>query len=190
MDMDGYIDEACGGVDCDDADPQVHPGTYEICDGKDTDCDGTVPWIERDADEDGWMYCEGECDDTDPAVNPGVEEVCDNGIDDDCDQFMDLLDPDCELTFWLDAYYWSNKLHLDFTLGTSVPTTWTTLMILISPTFQVIPLWTIPMPVIDPPIVLPTISFPFPSVGLVGIWTGLFTEEGVQATYLKWAYTG
>jgi len=37
----------------------------------------------------------GDCDDTDPLVNPGVAEKCDDGIDNDCDGFVDLLDPDC-----------------------------------------------------------------------------------------------
>jgi len=36
-DGDGY---AC--LDCNDADPAVHPGAAEVCDGKDNDCDGIV----------------------------------------------------------------------------------------------------------------------------------------------------
>lgn len=31
-DKDGYIDEAAGGTDCDDSDPNVNPGTPEVCD--------------------------------------------------------------------------------------------------------------------------------------------------------------
>ncbi|RME30399.1 MAG: hypothetical protein D6806_00300, partial [Deltaproteobacteria bacterium] len=42
-DSDGYPSAACGGNDCDDADPAVNPGAVEQCgDGKDNDCDGTT----------------------------------------------------------------------------------------------------------------------------------------------------
>ena len=34
-----------------------------------------------------------DCDDSDPAVHPGASEVC-NGVDDDCDGFVDDADPD------------------------------------------------------------------------------------------------
>jgi hypothetical protein len=40
-DGDGYGDASCGGDDCDDADPSVHPGAEDWCDGVDRDCDGT-----------------------------------------------------------------------------------------------------------------------------------------------------
>ena len=40
MDADSYEDALCGGVDCDDEDPDVHPGAAEVCNGIDDDCDG------------------------------------------------------------------------------------------------------------------------------------------------------
>ncbi len=39
-DGDGYGNAASGGTDCDDADPNVHPGADEWCDTKDWNCDG------------------------------------------------------------------------------------------------------------------------------------------------------
>ncbi len=95
--------------DCDDADPTVHPGADERCNGADDDCDGAADeaptvgddvWY-VDADGDGYgdqhgteTSCEpgpgrietgGDCDDGDAAVHPGAAERCNDGIDNDCD---------------------------------------------------------------------------------------------------------
>jgi len=96
--------------DCDDTDPDVHPGAAEVCNGIDDDCDGLVDdddpditgqatWYE-DSDDDGYgnpdvsmLACDQptdyvsdntDCDDTDPDVHPGAIEVPYNGKDDDC----------------------------------------------------------------------------------------------------------
>ncbi len=92
--------------DCDDADPQIHPGAEERCNDIDDDCDGDVDhrlW-HADADEDGYgadpatvpgSACEdppdgtlpdgGDCDDFDATVNPEGADVCGGPLDEDCD---------------------------------------------------------------------------------------------------------
>jgi len=105
----GYV---INDADCDDSNPAVNPGATEVCDSIDNNCDGMVDdnvwnsytWY-QDADNDGYgtfnviMYgCTappgytltfGDCDDDDPAIHPGVPELCGNGIDEDCDGYVD-----------------------------------------------------------------------------------------------------
>ena len=104
FDEDGYLLEGCeGGDDCDDLNPDIHPGAEELCNFRDDDCDGIVQ-EDKDGDRhfDPDFCADGDdCDDEDPDVYPGAPEVCDgvdnncvNGIDDeedtDNDGFIDI----------------------------------------------------------------------------------------------------
>ncbi len=94
VDADGDGFSLCDG-DCDDTDPDVHPGALEVCDGEvpvDNDCDPTTDEA-ADSDGDGYTICDGDCDDADPTVNPGAEEVCGNGVDEDCDGIVEACAP-------------------------------------------------------------------------------------------------
>lgn len=93
-DGDTYDDKSCGGNDCDDTNPDTHPGAYEICDRQDNDCDGEVPEIELDGDGDVQSECEGDCDDSDSSIYLNAVELCDNGIDDNCNQLIDIDEPE------------------------------------------------------------------------------------------------
>jgi hypothetical protein len=79
----------CGAVDCDDGDASVNPGAAEVCDGKDTNCDGTRSWNDYDIDEDGFAVCNGDCNDLDAALNPDAEEICGDGVDNNCNNATD-----------------------------------------------------------------------------------------------------
>jgi len=190
---DPYPDEMCA--------PDTGPGFALGRDADHTDTDDCsadftvrLPFWCEDADGDGYLdeACGGEdCDDADPAVHPDAEEVCTGGVDDDCDGLTDGDDPDCDAAYALevDALYGDGLLSLDFTISAPEPSTWKLYFILTAPSVQIIPAWSIPLPAIDPPVAMP-ILLPFPSVGWVGIYTGLFTAEGAQVVELVWVNTG
>ena len=94
------------GGDCNDHDPNIHPGAAEIAnptnaaDLKDHDCDGkanqnpdgsacTNALCMVDHDGDGYSVAQGDCDDTNPMVHPGMPEICGDGLDNDCDGMAD-----------------------------------------------------------------------------------------------------
>ncbi len=88
-DSDGYFAE-CGVLDCNDGDATTHPGAVEVCNSRDTDCDGIVDNVDQDGD--GYSSCflppDGDCDDANFLVHPYAEELCD-GLDNDCDDTID-----------------------------------------------------------------------------------------------------
>lgn len=100
-DGDGFRDEACGGTDCNDSNPDVNPRATETCGNSvDEDCDGMdLECAEGCFDEDGDGYgtdgstgCPGgdeiDCNDNDASINPGAAEIC-NQIDDNCNDETD-----------------------------------------------------------------------------------------------------
>ncbi len=115
---DGYVDND---EDCDDQDSDAWPGSVEVCDGGDDDCDGEVDednsadastyYIDYDGDgygsdaytisacelPDGWSETQDDCDDVEADVHPGADEFC-NDIDDNCDSEIDDDDDDLDLT--------------------------------------------------------------------------------------------
>jgi hypothetical protein len=56
--------------DCDDSDSTVNPDAAEVCDGADTDCNGTVDDA-PDGDGDGYGECD-DCDDGDKTISPDL----------------------------------------------------------------------------------------------------------------------
>ena len=105
----GYVAVA---TDCNDDNASIRPGTGEICNAIDDNCDGVVDELPAvgaipfypDADGDGFgtgsspiSGCAapegyaaqgGDCDDANPLINLEAPEVC-NGVDDDCDGAID-----------------------------------------------------------------------------------------------------
>lgn len=97
LDDDGAPDaRCCNGVvcgdDCDDSRPDVHPTSIEVCDGRDTDCDGGIDEgvlaalyedadgdgfgvgepTDRCADQSGYTNLPGDCDDDNAFLHTGT----------------------------------------------------------------------------------------------------------------------
>ena len=124
-DSDGYGDplvttQACSApsgyvtdnTDCDDTNNQIHPGTTEICNDVDDNCNNAIDeenapgciayYLDMDKDTYGVDQSKclcagsgdyiatrnGDCNDADANIHPGATEIC-NGIDDDCNGLVD-----------------------------------------------------------------------------------------------------
>jgi hypothetical protein len=116
--------EDVSSIDCDDTEAAIHPGVHESSitscrDDKDNDCDGTidaedsdcVAWLDHDKD----TYCPNgrdvtgdgdcldidedravhDCSDDNADIHPGIEEDCGDGLDNDCNGFIDDADALC-----------------------------------------------------------------------------------------------
>ncbi|MDO8519605.1 MAG: putative metal-binding motif-containing protein [Deltaproteobacteria bacterium] len=90
--------------DCDDTNPEIHPGKAESCDGIDNDCDASIDEVcagELTDDDDGDGYCEdlvacadstkkpGDCNDTSASINPAAIEYCSDDTDSNCNGMDD-----------------------------------------------------------------------------------------------------
>ncbi|NCG20123.1 MAG: hypothetical protein GWP91_14030, partial [Rhodobacterales bacterium] len=98
LDGDGWATED---GDCDDGDDAVHPSVADgEGDGIDRNCDGH-DGIDQDGDGEASRASGGvDCDDRVFAVNTAAVELC-NGIDDDCDDLVDIEAEDAQ-SFWRD----------------------------------------------------------------------------------------
>ncbi len=124
------------GGDCDDTDDASSPASTEVCGGADEDCDGEFDdddtsldpaslsswFVDGDGDgvggdlaalscapPDGAVSRSGDCDDARSDIGPDAAEVC-NGVDEDCDGWIDDEDPSLDLT---SAPAWLLDLDVD-----------------------------------------------------------------------------
>lgn len=91
----GWGSSGCGGSNGQQTGPGVDgsvPDGDEPDAGQEIDASLTDP--DTDDDGDGYSENQGDCDDTNPAVHPTAEEVCDDGVDNDCNGFVDSSEPD------------------------------------------------------------------------------------------------
>ena len=131
--------------------------------------------------------------------SPCIDAGMDSGVHADIDGDERPYGPGFEMgsdeyvgPYWaleLDASYDAGTLSLDFTLGTPETAIWSTYLIFTEPTVEIVSLWNLPVPAMVPPVEVP-LGFPLPGLGVLGIYSRLFTGEGPQASDLEWVFTG
>jgi hypothetical protein len=74
-------------ADCNDSYSSINPGSIEVFNGLDDNCNGSVDEGVVDVDGDGYVS-DVDCDDNNASVNPAMIEVF-NGLDDNCNGSVD-----------------------------------------------------------------------------------------------------
>ena len=60
--------------------------------------DASDPSVDNDGD--GYNENQGDCNDSNPDIHPAAEEVCDDGVDNNCNGFVDAQEPDEDGDGW------------------------------------------------------------------------------------------
>ncbi|HYV93786.1 MAG TPA: MopE-related protein [Chitinophagales bacterium] len=111
----GYV---TNNTDCNDANAVIHPGTTEVCNGVDENCNGQIDegvkttfYADVDGDgygnagvtvqactvQSGYVFTGTDCNDANAAIHPGATEIV-NTLDDNCNGQIDEL-----TTYYADA---------------------------------------------------------------------------------------
>jgi len=163
------------------------------------DASSTLNWGEGNIDADplfaGYSYY-GIVEPSSPVIDVGTDAGIYTDMDgnprplgDGFDIGADEYEEPYMYTLYLDATYSEGYLHMNFVVGALMPVYWVNYLIVLTPTIQVIPLWVAPLPVINPPMVIP-VSLPCPDLGPMGVFSGLYSADGPEISGIDWIGVG